>query len=147
MGLFDRIFSIGAGKEEEPEGVQSEYAEGTWETDTSAREAIERHHDVIERRLDEHAQQFRSGSVRALEGGWTAPVAGWDDHDGLGQVLARLESHSDPHVRALAARTLAMMPGRRAMEALAEALEDPDVVVRDAARDALIKLGAGTLLT
>ncbi len=78
---------------------------------------------------------------------WTAPVAGWDDHDGLDKVVDRLRSHSDPAVRALAARTLAMMPGRRAMEALAEALRDPEVIVRDAARDALIKLGVATLLT
>lgn len=147
MGLFDRIFSIGPSKEEEPDGAESEYAVGTWETDSSAREAIERHHDVIERRLDEHAEQFRSGSVETPGAGWSSPVAGWNDHDGLGQVVERLESHSDPHVRALAARTLAMMPGRRAMEALAVARRDPDVVVRDAARDALIKLGAGTLLT
>jgi len=124
-----------------------QYATSTWESDSSAREAIDRHQDAIERRLDEHAQQVEAAAEGHVAAGWVAPVVGWDDHDGLEQVISRLESHSDPAVRALAARTLALMPGRRAMEALAEALRDPEVIVRDAARDALIKLGVATLLT
>lgn len=147
MGLFDRIFSVGPVGEDEHASDTTQYATSTWENDSSVREAIDRHHDTIERRLDEHAQQMQAVAEGQVPAEWMAPVAGWDDHDGLDQVIVRLQSHSDPAVRALAARTLAMMPGRRAMEALAKALRDPEVIVRDAARDALIKLGVATLLT
>lgn len=147
MGLFDRIFAVGSESEEEARGRADSYAGDGWKIDPAAREAMNRHHSVIEQRLN---QQLATPAARAQseqEAAWTAQaVARWDDHGGIDQVVGRLKAHSDPCVRALAARTLAMMPGRRAMEALAGALEDTDAMVRDAARDALIQLGVGTLL-
>lgn len=148
MGLFDRLFFLGGGRRAPDNGADLgtlPAATGLWDHDDAAADAIRRHHGIVERSFNDRVEESRQRTRDpALRSGDERTTVSFEDGPTVDQVIRRLRGDADPHMRALAARTLAMMPGRKAMEALAKALNDPDPIVRDAAHETLTHLGIST---
>lgn len=140
MGLFDRIFRFESGDTSRRHSGGKRPGSNSDRADPEADEAVQRHHG----RIEESLREQESATIADASGAGmpASRTHGQVGSDGTGEIVARLRSHSDPYMRALAARTLGMMPkDAESVRALRDALHDGEPIVRDSARDVLERMG------